>query len=239
MYTDPLPSGRDLQAMYLDHEQFTSDHYTSQERVDAILDYMTTSLERVRGRQRVAGTTAARILEVGAGRAWMCRAAKGLNPASKTVAQDISGEVRESCPWVDKYIQGEVGDSQLRREGPYDVISITHVIEHLTDPVDVIRHCMKLLARDGLIYITAPHRPLGWTAGNADISLWRDYSLSHVPAHIQYFSSESMEKLARAAKAELAYWSHDHEGGQAFEAWLSHRTPRTTSQRVLRRLGLF
>ena len=63
----------------------------------------------------------------------MCRAAKSRNRNHVTVAQDISPEALESCPWVDHYIQGEIDDRRLDSWGPYHVISMTHVIEHLVD----------------------------------------------------------------------------------------------------------
>jgi 2-polyprenyl-3-methyl-5-hydroxy-6-metoxy-1,4-benzoquinol methylase len=234
VYLDPPPNPVDLRIMYQDHKQFTSDHYTSPERVHDILEYMTTSLERVRGHQGVPGKTAVSILEIGAGRAWMCRAAKGLNPASRTVAQDISAEVVDQCPWVDRYHHGEVYDRALWWRGRYDVISITHVIEHLVDPVRIIKRCMALLANSGIVYITAPHRPLGWVDGNTDIEPWKGYSLTHVPAHVQYFSRESMDRLATRCGARLVYWNHEHEGGQAFEAWLAHAEGRpSTMDRAL------
>jgi hypothetical protein len=71
-----------------------------------------------------------------------------------------------------------------------------------------------------VIFVTAPHRPVGWSDRTGEIALWERYSYNHVPAHIQYFSSKSMRRLSEAAGCTLAYWSHDHEEGQAFEAWL-------------------
>src|SRR6187549_1288965 len=44
------------------------------------------------------------ILEVGAGLAWMCRAAKARNAACVTVAQDVSPEAATRCAWVDRYL---------------------------------------------------------------------------------------------------------------------------------------
>jgi hypothetical protein len=86
--------------------------------------------------------------------------------------------------------------------------------------VTVIRRCKSLLRQGGVIFITAPHRPVGWKDDTSDIALWEKYSYNHVPAHIQYFSEKSMRTLADKAGCTLDHWSHDHEEGQAFEAWL-------------------
>src|SRR6266478_1637284 len=69
--------------------------------------------------------------------------------------------------------------------------------------------------------LLAPHRPEGWQLGKSTISEWQKYSYNHVPGHIQYFSRESMKKLADRSGCNLCYWEDNHENGQAFEAWLA------------------
>lgn len=160
------------------------------------------------------------VLEVGAGRAWMCRSAKRYNQSARTTAQDISAEASSECEWVDNFLVGDLADQRIDSSGPYNVISITHVIEHLTDPVATIKRCKGLLADGGVIFVTAPHRPLGWKEGSQDIERWKSYSYNHIPAHIQYFSRASMELLAGKAGCKLVYWIDTHEDGQALEAWL-------------------
>lgn len=160
------------------------------------------------------------VLEVGAGRAWMCRSAKRHNQSARTTAQDISAEASSECDWVDNFLVGDLDDQRIDSHGPYNVISITHVIEHLTDPVVTIKRCKALLADGGVIFVTAPHRPLGWKEGSQDIERWKTYSYNHIPAHIQYFSRASMELLAGKAGCKLVYWIDTHEDGQALEAWL-------------------
>jgi SAM-dependent methyltransferase len=150
----------------------------------------------------------------------MCRAAKAVDPNNVTVAQDISPEAVQKCPWVDFYVLGDLLDPRIDQRAPYDVISLTHVIEHLVYPVEVIRRCKSLLRQNGVIFITAPHRPIGWRDGEANVGLWEKYSYNHVPAHIQYFSKKSMRALAERSGCGLDHWSHDSEDGQAFEAWL-------------------
>jgi hypothetical protein len=46
------------------------------------------------------------------------------------------------------------------------------------------------------------------------------YSYNHVPAHIQYFSKESMRRMAEKAGCTLCYWDNGANDGQAFQAWL-------------------
>ena len=105
------------------------------------------------------------------------------------------------------------------RTAPYDIVSLTHVIEHLLDPVGVLRRLRQLIAPRGLVFVTAPHRPPGWKRGDG-IATWREWSYTHVPAHVQYFSRGSLERAALRAGFEIELWNADQEEGQAFEAWL-------------------
>jgi len=49
-----------------------------------------------------------RMLEVGAGLAWVARACKAAEPAVVTIAQDVSAECADACAWVDRYHVGEL-----------------------------------------------------------------------------------------------------------------------------------
>ena len=220
VYISPRPSDADLRTMYVDSPQFNNPTYTDPARVGAIMEYITGCLRRVLQRSDRPANVPVSVLEVGAGLAWMCRAAKSLSPMHVTIAQDVSPEAAANCPWVDFYILGDLFDPSVEQRGPYHVISLTHVIEHLVDPVAAIRRCKALLHPGGTIFVTAPHRPVGWKEYSKEISPWESYSYNHVPAHIQYFAKKSMRKLADETGCALDYWSHAHEEGQAFEAWL-------------------
>lgn len=220
LYISPAPSEADLRAIYVESNQFDDPVYTDPARVSLIIEYMNGCFRALLERLGHTANDAVAVLEVGAGLAWMCRAAKAVSTKNVTVAQDISPEGVNKCPWVDSYVLCDIFDTRVDHGAPYDVISLTHVIEHLVDPVKVIRRCVSLLRRHGVIFITAPHRPIGWRDGASDIVLWENYSYNHVPAHIQYFSKKSMQTLSERAGRALDYWNHSHEKGQAFEAWL-------------------
>ena len=220
LYISPEPSAADLRTIYVESGQFDDPAYTDPARVALIVEYMNGCFRGVVERSGHRAADPVTVLEVGAGLAWMCRVAKATNPDNVTVAVDISPEAVDKCPWVDFYILGDILDPRVDERAPYDVISLTHVIEHLVDPVQIIRRCKSLLRQHGVIFVTAPHRPIGWRDDRIEITVWEKYSYNHVPAHIQYFSKKSMRKLAENAGCTLDFWSHASEEGQAFEAWL-------------------
>ena len=234
LYLSPAPTASDLQAMYVDENQF-GDEYTEPDRVRRILRYMGDALDRIATLRAWTTDRPRSVLEIGAGLAWMCRAAKTRNPRSRTIAQDVSPEAANRCAWVDVYVQGELADRRVDSNAPYDVISLTHVIEHLVDPVAMLRRCEALLADDGVLFITAPFRPQRWRDDAPDLALWHAYSYNHVPAHVQYFSEASMRRLTETVGMQLAHWSHAHDGGQAFEAWIVRDAPAPI-RRLLARL---
>jgi SAM-dependent methyltransferase len=210
---EPAPTDADLRAMYADAVQFSDDTYSSPERIEAMLRYYGQCLDQL-GMMPAAGGAS---LEVGAGRAWVSRAIKARNPGILTVAQDVTAECATDCPWVDDYVVGAVGD--LDRARPFQLISLTHVIEHLVDPQAMLRELAARLAPGGRIFVTAPFRPSGWRAGDG-IAKWLDYPYLHVPAHVSYLSRAWFDLAAEAAGLVLAHWDAGHEDGQAFEALL-------------------
>lgn len=53
-----------------------------------------------------------------------------------------------------------------RARGPWDVVSISHVLEHVADPVGMLRALASVLADDGHLFCEVPNA-VGW-AGNHD-----------------------------------------------------------------------
>lgn len=208
VYLDPRPTPDDLAVLYEPRGQFSSAVYTDELRVTAIVDYMTSVLQRI--------PKPASCLEIGAGLAWMSRACKALDPAIVTIAQDVSAEGADVSPWVDAYHVGRLETFPDDRR--FDLISMTHVIEHLTDPLATLLQASTLLARGGHFFITGPYRPSGDRA--AALASWERYSYLHVPAHITYLSERWFALFAVRAGLTVERWDASHEGGDAFEVIL-------------------
>lgn len=215
VYLDPLPTPADLKLLYEESEQFTDAHYTDPVQVDRILDYYAGALRNL----HLLPADGGRVLEVGAGRAWVSRASKTANPAVETVAQDVSAECAQACPWVDRYFVGPI--DALPDAGTFELISLTHVIEHLADPAAMLRRLGALLAPGGRLFITAPFRPSKWKPADG-IAPWRTYSYLHVPAHITYFSQAWFRQRAPEWGLRVVAWDDTHEDGQAFELVLGN-----------------
>lgn len=209
VYLDPLPTKGDLKLLYEESKQFTDAHYTDPDQVRKILSYYDSAIRS----RNLLPKKSDRVLEIGAGLAWVARACKEIDSTVETMAQDVSAECANTCPWVDHYYVGAL--DTLPDRGPYQLISLTHVFEHVTDPASMLRAISLLLAPGGAAFITAPFRPSSWRRGQG-IDAWRDYSYLHVPAHITYFSRRWFE-LHAPPEFRIAHWDASHENGQAFE----------------------
>lgn len=73
-------------------------------------------------------------------------------------------------------------------EGPYDIILLSHVIEHFIDPVKLVRQVVDNLATGGVLVVEVPNEGAGFLyqqKGGAPF---------HEP-HITFFSMESLESF--------------------------------------------
>ena len=85
----------------------------------------------------------------------------------------------------------------------YDVITLSHVIEHVSDPVDLLRQCRQRLSEDaGRIVLTTPNcKSLGsrWFGQH-----WRGLE---VPRHLNIFSAESLRACVSKAGLRVDFIS--------------------------------
>ncbi len=79
----------------------------------------------------------------------------------------------------------------------YDIIAMSHVLEHLTDPAEVLRHCKKLLNPGGFVFIELPYSPL---PGKTSPELLSDYLDT---THLFNFRPLSLQKLLLKSGLEL------------------------------------
>ncbi len=222
IYLSPLPNKEVLDAIYVHSPQFDACAcYKGRRtllaigfRLAALLEHLDLMFEPVR------------VLEIGGGLSWMSRAAKFLNKRSITVVQDISSETAGACRWVDHYVVGDLTDKldEIGKYGPFQIISLTHVIEHLPDPLGTLQICRQLLECRGRIFVTAPQKPTNWSLSDP-FTAWETWNYAHVPAHLQYFDGVSMRRCADLAGLNMVYYDASPEGGQALEAWLSKAKP--------------
>ena len=80
------------------------------------------------------------------------------------------------------------------RETTYDAIIMNHVIEHVHDPVDLLKECRRLLKPGGLLVAITPN--IESRGHRISHSCWRGLE---PPRHLRIFSANTLRKLAQHA----------------------------------------
>lgn len=121
----------------------------------------------------------------------------------RTVVVDFDAEAEIAARALGhEYVRGRIEDATVR--GPFDVILLLNLIEHVENPYRVLEKARSLLAPTGLLVIKTPnHRSL-------DASLFRDKNWGgyHCPRHWVIFTRASFEQIARKAGLKVVQSSY-------------------------------
>lgn len=155
-------------------------------------------------------TTTSRICDVGCGSAQLLRS---LSAAGFT---DLTG--------ADPYVPEDVAAPGLRLlrlppqaldGGPYDVVILSHSLEHMLDPAEALRAVRRLVGRDGTVVLRVPL---------ADSFARRTYGVHWVqldaPRHLTVPTRDAVQRLAERASFEIDKVIDD---STAFQFWGSEQ----------------
>jgi SAM-dependent methyltransferase len=128
------------------------------------------------------------LLEVGSGLGYLTYSLaksgyniRGLELSTKAVA---AAQKR----YGDLYDAGDLFELTRSAPGAYDVVILTEVIEHLSDPLSFLAAARGLLAPGGVILLTTPNKSL-----YPPTSYWQT---DNPPVHLWWFSEASMRQMA-------------------------------------------
>jgi len=192
IWLDPLPLEADIGAAYRDY--YTHGPAGRRGFAATLLNGL---LGLTRAQRRVndfylADTTSGRLLEIGfgAGHRMARMAALGwtvmgqeVDPVALDHARQKGFDVR----------LGPLPGLKLDA-GHYDAIVGSHVIEHLHDPVGILRECKRLLREDGRVIMITPN-----TASYGHREFRQHWIGLDPPRHIHLFNPVTMARLARLA----------------------------------------
>lgn len=192
VYEDPRPSPARL-ARYYDAQYDVSPRFNAQ----GLVGVLRRRLIRRQARQvtRTSGGPGA-LLEVGCGAGALLREFKALGWRVSGV--EISAEAAAIAGrWCGVAIVRGTLDDMPERSGPFDVIVMKHVIEHLPSPGAALAKCSRLLKPGGRVRLWTPNveslerRILG--------RYWPGWNL---PRHLTLLSPDTVRRYA--ARAGLA-----------------------------------
>jgi SAM-dependent methyltransferase len=97
---------------------------------------------------------------------------------------------------IDVFV-GEIDDLPFPPRS-FDYINMSHVLEHVTDPLETMKKVKSLLKNDGTVYIEVPN----YQSYSRKISKQYWYAWE-TPRHLYTFSPENLKKLVEAAGFEV------------------------------------
>ena len=183
VFATPLPEPSVFEHYYTTLSKYDSSleniSIYDQERFQLITKFISTFLKNE-----------TRVLDLGCGSGGLLRELKkfgythlfGLDP-SKAVADYYEGRKSNI-----KVFTGYLETCEIPRENTYDLIILEAVLEHIPDVHAFLGNVLKLLSKDGLLYIGVPNL---WEFKKCNDGPFQQFSIEH----INYFSSVSLNNL--------------------------------------------
>lgn len=155
----------------------------------------------------------ARVLDLGAGNGLFVAEACAWGLRAAGIELDEEGVAAGRKAGLDLAVE-TAAERAAREPGGYDAVTLSHVIEHVPDPVALLRDCAALLRPGGTVWIATPnlasagHQRFGETWLHLD-----------PPRHLVLFDAPSLKAAAAAAGLEDTRVLHPvPDAGQVFAA---------------------
>ncbi|MFQ5353449.1 MAG: class I SAM-dependent methyltransferase [Thermodesulfobacteriota bacterium] len=203
VHIDPIPHDRDMEKMYME-EYFCEEKQASFEYAREDLEWWNIAFdERLGFMESRLGPGQRRILDIGcgpgffleraAGRGWQCLGVEPSRTAAK-YARGLGLEVKK----------GFFDGPAFKEEGhAFEAVHISEVLEHVADPLSVLRESHDILEDNGIIcaVVTNDYNPVQKVL--RDSLGYSQYWIS-VPQRKNYFSIDSIKALMRKAGFTIA-----------------------------------
>jgi SAM-dependent methyltransferase len=156
-------------------------------------------------------------LDVGAGHGHFCAAARDVWPAARFDGLDLSASVDEAVRrgWMDRAYRGLFPDVAPSIEGAYDVVSMSHYLEHTRDPRAELAAARTALKPGGLLFIEVPDPDC-----KTRVLLGRWWLPWFQPQHQHFVSTKNLALLLEEQGFEPVRW-HRGEAHQAVDLTLA------------------
>jgi 2-polyprenyl-3-methyl-5-hydroxy-6-metoxy-1,4-benzoquinol methylase len=160
--------------------------------------------QRTLSRLKREGLQGRRLLEIGVGSGSFLRLAQeqGYDVAGCDLSRSICRRVEDLYGMSMHNLPiGKVAGEDL-----FDIVVMNHVLEHVNDPVGVLREVNRLLTSGGIAHIAVPNVAC-WEAG---LSGWASYE----PYHLTYFTPKTLVRTVVASGFDISSIStHDSFSG--------------------------
>ena len=221
----PQPSFEELEPFY--HEDY-SPYETEREPIDDLVEQASREGEF----RHITIRPGIEILDLGCGGGDFLRVAAhlgarvvGVDPSPIAAQRARGQDVEVFCGTIEDYAAAHEG----RR---FDVVTGSHVIEHVPQPVETLRTMKRLLKPDGFIWLGLPNAGC-W----AYLRLRGRWHAAGLPWHIQQFTTTSIVRAGQRAgltARRVDTESPAHATAASLRQWLRYRLliPERLTERI-------
>ncbi len=203
VYLNPRPSQKEIKKIYANkYVLYEKKADIQNKQIEEEINKRRRRCEKILG---VLKKKAGRVLDIGCGRGFFIA-------CMKRYGWEVAGiDISESaCDFAMKYLglnihRGIVEDMAFKED--FDLITMSHLFEHLPDPVNTLKKISQLMSKDGMLVVAGPN--FGsfdrWWHGVS----WEGYKM---PSHLYYLTPQTycafLEKAGfRVVKIEYEFWN--------------------------------
>ncbi len=146
-----------------------------------------------RGVERLTGRTTRRVLDVGCGNGEFLSFARALGCESYGVEPDPAAAAAARSRGA-TVLGAHVADLVHSHAGSFDAITASHIVEHVHDPTELLRHCKALLKPEGHLWLETPN--IDSVGHELYGRHWRGLE---PPRHLVIFNASSLDFCLRQA----------------------------------------
>lgn len=205
VFVDPIPSFTELDVYYSkntsglensDSWTMSEDYAVNPELVHNF--YEKNRIKFLRERNYLSSRTS--VLDVGCSTGMFLRVLKDQG-LENLCGVDVSTEQVEHCKEVNQ-VRAFCELSQISPGEKFDLVCLYAVLEHVPNPLEVMRQSAERLSSSGRLIVDVPNYRSLYRILSGKRWLWLI-----PPVHLGYFSPKSMQKLADLAELEVDYSS--------------------------------
>jgi SAM-dependent methyltransferase len=153
------------------------------------------------------------ILDIGCGNGGLLKLFNG----SRRVGIDPDPSARLAAADTGEIYDGTAEDLPLI-DRSFDVVVLSHVLEHCIDPERALRNAASKLSRRGTLMIEVPN--------NDSLSFSREratWPWTDIPRHLNFFTERSLKQMVKSASLSVISSEYCGFTRQFTEAWLAMR----------------
>ena len=190
-FTQHVPDAGSI-GRYYKSENYISHTNTSKGLINRIYQVVRSRANEQKRKliEKITGIKNGNLLDIGSGTGYF--AAEMKNAGWQLTGLEPDADARKMAADVNKVELTSIDELFHLPENSYDVITLWHVLEHVHQLKEYVRHFKKLLKENGALIIAVPN----YTSHDAAVykGHWAAYD---VPRHLYHFSPDAMNYLMK------------------------------------------